>query len=92
MIIIIKHLLLYIKFRRKYTVKDLWFFQLVLEKCFKLNLEIVTKKIAAKKSEKIIFVCIRGKNDFAKVSKNLTRYRSENNFVWTKIIIYDMIM
>jgi len=24
----------------------------------------------------------RGKNGFAKVPQNLTRYRSENNFVW----------
>jgi len=27
---------------------------------------------------------MHGKNGFVEVFKNLTRYRSENNFVWTK--------
>jgi len=31
-----------------------------------------------------------GKNGFAEKSKNLARYRSENNFVWIiKIIMYE---
>jgi len=30
---------------------------------------------------------VHGKNDFAKASKNLARYRFENNFVWIKIIM-----
>jgi len=30
---------------------------------------------------------LHGKNDFAKVSKNLAKYISENNFVWTIKII-----
>jgi len=31
---------------------------------------------------KILIFRLHGKNDFAEVSKNLRRYRSENNFVW----------
>jgi len=30
---------------------------------------------------------LHGKNGFAEVSKNLGKYRSENNFVWTIKII-----
>jgi len=35
-----------------------------------------------KKSSRMIFSpCLHGKNNFIEVSKNLVRYRSENNFV-----------
>jgi len=32
-------------------------------------------------------IIVHGKNSFAEVSKNLARYRCENNFVWIIKII-----
>jgi len=38
----------------------------------------------------IMYVRMRGKNGFTEISKNLAKYKSENNFVWTiKIIMRD---
>jgi len=34
----------------------------------------------------IISLILHEKNDFAEISKNLVRYRSNNNFVWIIII------
>jgi len=36
---------------------------------------------------KIDIVDIHGKNGFTKISKNLNKYRSENNFVLCQIIL-----
>jgi len=38
------------------------------------------------------FYLIRGKNDFAEIFKNLSRYTSENNFFRSKIIRGDLSM
>jgi len=34
----------------------------------------------------MVRVDVHAKNDFAEISKNLARYRSENNFVWKVIV------
>jgi len=46
-----------------------------------LSKDILPSNLLKMLFELLLKVLLHGKNDFAKVSKHLARYRSENNFV-----------